>query len=203
MLIDQMELRVNPGQVIIAGENSFLGLSETGGMARRHWASHWRVLWSEVGSGHVLLLDSDLVEGLQLLADNAELARFLQENVECFLHEPFGDRRLPIIPAVFRREGSPPSPTSEIVNWSGGSARLTWSEFSDPFSFSAAPGFKDRPIGHHTTFFPASSASLVVNERAALGRPWSDERGKRSCTSACLAWCETWYRPEPAHRTDA
>ena len=193
-----MELRVNPHQVIIAGENSFLGLSQNGGTTRSHWASHWRVFWSEAGSGHALLIDSDLVEGLRLFTDNAELARFLQQNVECFLHEPFGDTQLPLTPATFQREGSPPSPASESVTWSEGSVQLTWSKFGDPFSFAAAPGFKGRPIGHQTTFFPASSASLLVDGKLALGSPWRDERGEQACTSACLAWCETWHRPRGA-----
>ena len=193
-----MELLVNSDQVIIAGENSFLGLSPDGGSTRRHWASHWRVFWSEAGSGHVLLVDSDLDTRLQIFTDNGDLARFLQGTVEYFLHEPFGDLHLPVTPATFKREGTPPAPTSEIVEWSSGSVQLTWSNFGPPFSFGAAPGFKDRPIGHHTTFFPASSATLVINGEHAIGIPWQEKRSEQTCTSACLAWCETWYRPKGA-----
>jgi len=195
---DQMELRVNPHQIIVAGENSFIRLSQDGSTTPAHWASHWRVFWSQAGPGHVLFLDSELAEGLRVFADNDELARLLQEQVEYFLYEPFADTQLRITPAAFEREGSPPSPTTESVDWGDGSVHLRWSEFLDPFSFAAAPGFKGRPLSLHTTFFPARSASLLVNGRRAVGTPWRDIRGNQPCTSACLAWCETWYRPRGA-----
>ena len=193
-----MEIHVNPHRVILAGENSFIGLSLDGGTTRTHWASHWRVFWSEAGAGHVLFVDSELVEGLRILTDNADLARFVQENVEYFLHEPFSDTRLPVGLAAFARAGSPPCPVSETVDGSGYSVQLTWSGFSDPFSFATTPGFKGRALGHHTTFFPARSARLSVNGKPAAGSPWSDQRGEEECTSTCLAWCETWYRPTGA-----
>jgi len=197
-VLEPMELRVNPHEITIAAENSFVGLSNDGGKTRSHWASHWRVFWSEVGSGHALLLDTDLVEGPRVFTDNAELARFLQKQVECFLHAPFGDTSLPLSSATFERDGSPPSTTSESVRWNTGDAQLTWSGFWPPFNFATEPGYRGRPIGHQTTFFPANSASLRVNGKRASGSVWRDKRGEQTCTSSCLAWCETWYRPRGA-----
>ena len=33
------------------------------------------------------------------------------------------------------------------------------------------------------------------NGRKAEGNPWRMDRGGKHCTTACLAWCETWFRP--------
>ena len=55
--------------------------------------------------------------------------------------------------------------------------------------------FDGRPIGCQTTFFPANSASLVLNGKTAEGTPWRMDRGGKPSTTACLAWCETWFRP--------
>ena len=52
-----------------------------------------------------------------------------------------------------------------------------------------------RPIGVQTTFFPAQQASLSLNGQKAEGDPWRMDRGGRHSTTACLAWCETWFRP--------
>jgi len=192
---DSMKLRVNPHRILVAGENSFVRLGRDGSATPAHWASHWRVFWSQAGPGHVLFLDSELIGGLQIFADSEELARFLQQMIEYFLYEPFADSALRITQAAFQREAAPPCPTTESVAWSDGVVHLRWSQFLDPFSFAAPPGFNGRPLGLHTTFFPARSASLVVSGRGAVGAPWRDARGDQPCTSACLAWCETWYEP--------
>ena len=39
------------------------------------------------------------------------------------------------------------------------------------------------------------AASLSLGGRKADGAPWRLDRGGKHCTTACLAWCETWFRP--------
>ena len=189
-------LHVSPYKIVVAGENSFLRLGQEANDAPAHWASHWRVFWSDAGSGHALFLDSVLTEGVAIFSDNEEVARLLQRRVEPLLYMPFSDTDLPIISATFDRDGCPPNSTTETVAWDGGSALLVWSELQDPFSFSTEPGFHGRALGHQTTFFSAGDASLIVNGRKAEGKPWPEARGDRPCTSACLAWCETWFEPD-------
>jgi len=190
-----MELSVNPHELILIGENSFIRLSEDGGESAAVRCSHWRVLWTLEGAGHALFIDSPLSAGVRIYSDSAALARFLQAEIECLLHEPFGDADLPVIPARFDRTGTPPGTCTEVIRAEADEIRLHWSDFLEPFNFGADPGFDGRPIGVQTTFFPARSATLSIGNRDAPGNPWEMDRGGKPSTSACLAWCETWFRP--------
>ncbi|MCI0528282.1 MAG: hypothetical protein L0Y56_12655 [Nitrospira sp.] len=190
-----MTMKVNPAEVIIAGENSFLRLSQDGGKTMAHRTSHWRVFWSPAGPGHALFIESELIDGIKIYSDNVALARYLQRQIEYLLHKPFGDTEIPVIDAAFYREGDPRSCAAERVESESDSIRLVWYDFIIAFNFSAEPGFNNRPIGVQTTFFPATSAEIYVNGKFATGKPWPEKRGEQQTSSACLAWCETWYRP--------
>ena len=190
-----MPLHVNPHELILVGENSFLRLSTDGGQQASTRCSHWRVLWTPSGAGHALFVDSGVSGGVRIYADSVPLVRFLQTEIERFLYPPFSDTSLPVLAATFSREGTPPGTCSEVVRSGGEDIRLGWSDFLEPFNFAADPGFDGRPLGVQTTFFPAASATLSVGGRKAEGEPWKMDRGGRPCTSACLAWCETWFRP--------
>jgi hypothetical protein len=190
-----MELKINPHELILIGENSFVRLSQDGGKTQSTRCSHWRVLWSPAGPGHALFVDSSLVGGVRIYADSAALARFLQKEIEYLLHKPFGDVNIPVGAAAFTREGTPPGVCGEVLRSEKEEIRLSWSDFLTPFNFEAPVGFDNRPIGCQTTFFPAKIASLSLNGRKAEGEPWRLDRGGKPCTTACLAWCETWFRP--------
>jgi hypothetical protein len=190
-----MQLHVNPHELILIGENSFVRLSSDGGQTASTRCSHWRVLWTPVGPGHVLFVDSPVTAGVRIYADSVPLVRFLQKEIEYLLYKPFGDIGLPVITAAFERDGTPPGPCREIARAEKEEIHLGWSDFLEPFNFAADPGFDGRPIGVQTTFFPARSATFKVGVRAAEGSPWKMERGGKPCTTACLAWCETWFRP--------
>src|SRR5262249_54470982 len=136
-----------------------------------------------------------VVGGVRVYSDSAPLVRFLQREIEYLLYKPFGDAGLPILTATFDREGTPPGGCSEIVRSGGGEIRLSWSEFLEPFNFAADPGYGGRPLGFQATFFPAARGLAPAGDRTAEGDPWRMERGGKPCTSACLAWCETWFRP--------
>ena len=191
-----MQLLVNPHVLILIGENSFIRLSTDGGKSASTRCSHWRVLWTPAGAGHALFVDSGVTAGVRIYADSVPLVRFLQKEIECLLYKPFGDTNLPVVAATFKREGTPPGTCSEIVHADKEDIRLSWSGFLEPFNFAADPGYDGRPIGVQTTFFPASAATLSVSGRRAEGDPWKMDRGGKPCTTACLAWCETWFRPK-------
>jgi len=192
-----MELQVNPHQLILIGENSFVRLSTDGGKSQSTRASHWRVLWSPAGPGHALFVDSALVGGVRIYADSVPLVRFLQKEIEYLLHKPFADAGIAVQAATFVREGSPPGVCEEALRSDTDEVRLSWSDFLPPFNFEAPPGFDGRPIGCQTTFFPATTGALTLNAGKADGAPWRLDRGGKPCTTACLAWCETWFRPQP------
>ena len=71
---------VDPNSIRLTGENSFIRLVE--GEEQTTRSSHWRVLYSPTGAGHVLFLKSDMVGGVRVYADNIALARWLQEEIE-------------------------------------------------------------------------------------------------------------------------
>jgi hypothetical protein len=190
-----MELQINPHELILIGENSFIRLSKDDGQSASTRGSHWRVLWSPAGAGHALFVDSSLVGGVRIYADSVPLVRFLQKEIEYLLYKPFGDPNVAVKSATFVREGTPPGACGEVVRTDAAEIRLSWSDFLRPFNFAAPPGFDGRPIGVQTTFFPANAASLSLNDRKAEGNPWRMDRGGKHCTTACLAWCETWFRP--------
>jgi hypothetical protein len=190
-----MELKINPHELILIGENSFVRLSTDGGKSPSTRCSHWRVLWSPAGAGHALFVDSSLVGGVRIYADSAPLARFLQKEIEYLLYKPFGDVSASVSTATFAREGTPPGECGEVLRTGNDEIRLSWRDFLTPFNFEAPPGFDNRPIGCQTTFFPANVAALSLNGRKAEGNPWRFDRGGKPCTTACLAWCETWFRP--------
>jgi hypothetical protein len=191
-----MQLHVNPHQLILIGENSFIRLSTDGGKSASTRCSHWRVLWTPAGAGHALFVDSGVTAGVRIYADSVPLVRFLQKEIEYLLYKPFGDSNLPVIAATFEREGTPPGTCSELVHADKEDIRLSWSGFLEPFNFAADPGYDGRPIGVQTTFFPANVAHFSVSGRRAEGEPWEMDRGGKPCTTACLAWCESWFRPK-------
>ena len=91
----------NPNQIRLTGENSFIRLAQQEGSPQTTRISHWRVLLSPGGPGHVLFLKSDLVDDeVQIYADNIALARWLQGEIESFLFPEFADQSLPVTNAV-------------------------------------------------------------------------------------------------------
>ena len=79
----------DPNKIRLTGENSFIRLLDDAGREETTRASHWRVLWSPGGTGHVLLLQSELTDNeVQIYSDNIALTRWLQDEIESLLHSP-------------------------------------------------------------------------------------------------------------------
>ena len=191
-----MAAPVDPNQVLMTGENSFIRLSHDGGKTMSDRFSHWRVLWCAAGAGHVLFAQSELTGGqTRIYSDNIAVARWLQTTIETLLFPAFADAKLPVTRAVFARQGDPRSSATESVRAGGDELTLTWYDFVEPFILSMPPGFNDRPLGVFSTFFPARAAQVALNGRFATGSPWPETRGDRPSSSACLAWSESWTRP--------
>jgi hypothetical protein len=188
---------VDPHDVVMTGENSFIRLSSDGGSTMTDRVSHWRVLWSPAGQGHALFIESPLVEGGPLLyADNAGVARYLQRTIEVLLHKPFADESLPIIDAEFARTGSSLSTVEERIGTSDDEIVLSWWDLMKPFILTMPPGAMQRPLGVYSTFIPARSAQLAVNGEASRAKAFPQERFGRPSSSCCLAWSESWTRPK-------
>ena len=187
---------VDPNEVMMTGENSFIRLSPDGGKTLSDRASHWRVLWCPAGGGHALFLQSTLTDGrVRIYSDNIAVARWLQKSIETLLFPAFADTSIPVIGARFERQGGPWSSATETVMAADARVTMTWYDCIEPFVLNAPPGFNDRPIGVFSTFFPARAAQLEINGKVATGAVWAEMRGDRQGSSATLAWSETWVKP--------
>lgn len=188
---------VDPNEVLMTGENSFIRLSADGGKTHSSRVSHWRVLWCPAGAGHAMFMKSPLTDDrVQVYGDNIAVARWLQRTIETFLYPAFADTSLPVLEAQFARSGDTRSTAIETVVAHGTRIVLSWYDCIEPLVLTMAPGMGNRPLGVFSTFFPARSAQIEMNGRFAPDVPWLEMRGERQCTSACLAWSETWVRPK-------
>ena len=187
---------VDPNDVLMTGENSFIRFSPDAGKTLTDRASHWRVLWCPAGAGHALFLMSTLTGGaVKIWSDNPPVARWLQKEIESLLYPAFADAKTPVVPAVFTRSGGIDTRAAELVTAKDADILLTWGEFLAPFVLTMPPGSGGRPIGVFSTFFPARAARMSLNGKSTTGTPYLEKRGGRDSTSACLAWSETWVRP--------
>jgi hypothetical protein len=186
---------VDPHDPVMTGENSFIRLSNDGGKTIVDRVSHWRVLWSPAGQGHVAFFEGDLFGKARVYADNPGMARYIQKTIETMLHPPFADESLPIIEAQFTRGGDSLSSVWERVVSKSDEVLLQWWDLMPPFILTMAPGTMNRPLGVYSTFLPAKSAQLTVNGKASSAKVFPQERGGRASSSCVLAWSESWTRP--------
>jgi hypothetical protein len=187
---------VDPNDVMMTGENSFIRYSPDGGKTQTDRVSHWRVLWCPAGAGHALFAKSSLTGGaVRLWSDNPPVARWLQKEIESLLFPAFADASTPVAGAAFARAGGVDSRAAEIVTAKDAEIVLSWEDFLPAFVLSMPPGSGGRPIGVFSTFFPARAARISLNGKLAAGALYAEKRGERDSTSACLAWSETWVKP--------
>lgn len=186
---------VDANRVILTGENSFLRLSEKDGAANTTDASHWRILFSPAGPGHVLYLRSELTEGKwRIYADNIALARWLQETVQGMLNPDLEDTSIPVIDAVFDKSGDMRSYWSEHVHAADAEIDLTWFDTGDPLLVHTQPNEppQNRPYGVCTVLIPVKGTRLTLNGVQARGRAWPREREGRPFSTCALAFSESW-----------
>ena len=187
---------VDPHDVVMTGENSFIRLSNDGGKTIDERVSHWRVLWSPAGQGHALFIESSLTgKGPRIYADNPGMARYLQRTIEVLLWKDFANESLPVIPAEFLRSGDALSTMHEHIVTRDEEIALAWWDLMKPFILTMPPGAMNRPLGVYSTFIPARSAQLSVNGRAAAAAVFPMERFGKPASSCCLAWSESWTKP--------
>jgi hypothetical protein len=187
----------DPNRVRLTGENSFIRLHLAEGSPQLTRASHWRILYSPGGPGHVLFIQSDVTDNaVRIYTDNIAMTRWLQEEIESLLYPPFADQSLPAMDATFSKEGDHWSFWTENVESDDDRIALTWYDFAEPFMLTVAAGsVAGRPHGVYSCFIPARRAQVTLNGRVAAGRALPQKRGDRDSSTACLAWSETWVRP--------
>ena len=187
----------DPNQVRVTGENSFIRLSQEDGSPMTTRVSHWRVLLSPGGPGHVLFVKSDAIDDeVRVYSDNIALARWLQEEIESMLFPEFADQSLPVIDALFEKRGDGISFWTEIIESEEDSIILNWHDFVEPFMVANTAGsVPGRTHGVFSCFLPARRAQITINGQVPDGHVFPAMRGDRVSSTACVAWSETWVRP--------
>ena len=184
----------DPNKVLLTGENSFIRLSQEEGGPQTTRISHWRILYSPGGPGHVLFLKSDLVDDeVRIYSDNIAMTRWLQATIETHLFPEFADQDTPVIQAEFDNTGDTNSFWTESVESDEDIIALTWYDFAEPFMLVAPVGSTPgRNIGVYSCFVPARRAQITFNGEIAQGNVYKETRGDKESSTACLAWSETW-----------
>mgnify|MGYP001288360858 CR=1 FL=1 len=188
---------VDPNEVRLTGENSYIRLSEQDGGPLTTRSSHWRVLYSPAGPGHVLFIQSELTDNqVRIYADNIALTRWLQEEIELFLFPGFTDQKIPVVDALFSKSGDTMTYWTETVDSNEETIMLTWYDFGEPFVIRVPPGADPgNPLGVYSCLVPSRRAQLTVDGLVAKGRPFPEQYEDRTSSTSCLAWSETWVRP--------
>ncbi len=188
---------VDPNRVLLTGENSFIRLQAQEGGPQTTRSSHWRILYSPGGQGHVLFLKSDVTSNqVKIYTDNIAMTRWLQGEIEAVLFSEFADQDIPVIDSIFERSGDGINFWTESVDSEEENISLTWYDFETPYMLTVAAGsVEGRPHGVYSCFIPARRAQLTLNGVVAAGKPFPEMRGDRTSSTACLAWSETWLRP--------
>lgn len=184
----------DPNKVLLTGENSFIRLSHEEGGSQTTRVSHWRILYSPSGPGHVLFLKSDLIDDeVRIYSDNIAMTRWLQATIETHLFPEFADQDTPVIQAEFDNTGDTNSFWTESVESDEDIIALTWYDFVEPFMLVAPVGsMPGRNIGVYSCFVPARRAQITFNGEIAQGNVYKETRGDKESSTACLAWSETW-----------
>ena len=189
---------VDPNEIRLTGENSFMMVQTEENGPETSSVSHWRILLSPGGPGHVLFLRSELTDNqVRIYSDNIALARWLQGEVEQGVRDFFADESTPVAEASFSRHGDVRSFCTEKVVSGDMEISMTWHDLGDPFVIRMAPGALGPKIPHgvYSVLIPAQKIQLVVNGKVAKGRPFPMEIGGHVGTNCSLAWSETWVRP--------
>ncbi|MCV2866373.1 hypothetical protein [Defluviimonas sp. WL0075] len=198
---------ITPGVVDWTGENPGILLKDTDGNFSA-MALFFRVAWSPVGQGQVLLLygTPGAAEGTVgapnvMLADNMPLAAFLKENfigkLPAFRSVPAFDA-LPVkLAQTVRSTGDPMGHRyTETVSGEGLTVELVWEDLGPPRALELMPN--QVGTGQHTMFtllVPANDAKIIVNGHLLPGAVGERIQAGFKTTTAFLYFSETWVLP--------
>src|SRR5215471_5364908 len=184
----------DPNKTILTGENPFIRLSLKDGDPNSTDASYWRIIFSPVGPGHVLYLNSELTEGRwRIYSDNIALARWLQSTVIGAIYTELRDPNITVTDAQFGKSGDVRDFWTERLNARDEQILMTWYRMGEPFLVHTQPNsVPGRPYGMCTVLIPAGGARLTRNGIEDEGQPWPREREGRPSSTCVLGLSESW-----------
>ena len=190
----------NPGIILKNEDDSFAAM-----------ALFFRVAWSPVGQGQVLLLYGSPSEktGTQaapnvIMSDNFELAGYLKENfigkLAAFRQAPAFEGLTHLLAQTVRSSGDPMGHRyTETIAGEGLTIELVWEDLEAPKALELTPD--QVGTGEHTMFtllVPAGNAQIIVNGQSLSGKVSTRVQAGFETTTAFLYFSETWVIP-PDH----
>ena len=187
---------VNPGTVILNGENPFIWLSETPDGPRTSEASLWTINWSPKGAGHALFVRSELTDGRwRIYADNVELVRWMQSTIQGMLVPETADQTIPTRLATFSHNGDTRTTWSHTIHGETEEIVMTWHDMGQPLLVSDNEPVTEppeRPYGVSAVMIPATRAELSINGKQAKGEIWQTSLDDHAFATAALSFSESW-----------
>ena len=198
---------ITPGVVDWTGENPGI-LLKNDDDSFSAMALFFRVVWSPVGQGQLLLLYGTPAQPQGsvdapniIISDNAELSHYLLNNfigkLAAFRDAPAFKGIKHLIAQTVRTDGDPMSHRySETVCGEGYSVQLVWEDLEAPRALELMP--HQVGSGIHSMFsvlVPAQRASILVNGKALPGKLGTRVQADVETTSAFLYFTETWIVP--------
>ena len=186
--------KVQPGKIILNGENPFIWLSEKQGETLTSSASLWTITYSEKGAGHALFLKSELTNNQwRIYSDNEAMTRWLQSTVQGMLNSETASTEIPVINASFTRRGDTQKEWIQEVKSEEDEIKMIWRSMKSPVLVQdetvSAPG---RPYGVNVVMLPATEAELLVNGAKAKGSIWPMDLNGHPFSTGALAFSESW-----------
>ena len=201
---------ITPGVVDWTGENPGILLKNPDGSFSA-MALFFRVAWSPVGQGQVLLLygTPDQVESSAsapnvLISDNPALSTFLKENfiskLAAFANAPAFNSLPEVAMSEARVSGDPMGHRySETISAGNLTIEMVWEELEPPRALELSP--HEVGSGEHNMFsllVPAQAAQIIVNGQSLPGEIGTRVQAGYETTSAFLYFSETWIIPPEA-----
>ncbi len=187
----------NPGIILKNADSSFASM-----------ALFFRVAWSSVGQGQILLLygtpnaieDSPQAPNV-ILSDNPALTTFLKHSfigkLAAFANAPAFDTLPEIGAQVVRTTGDPMGHRyTETISGGGITVELVWEGLEPPRALELTPD--QVGTGEHTMYtvlVPAQDAQIIVNGQALPGAVGQRVQAGFETTTAFLYFSETWVIP--------
>ena len=201
---------ITPGVVDWTGENPGILLKNDDGSFSA-MALFFRVAWSPVGQGQVLLFYGSPQQAQAspdapnlLFSDNADLGRYLLDNfigkLAAFADTPAFDNLVHVSIQSVRSSGDPMGHRySETISGEGHSVELVWEELESPRALELTPdqvGTKEHSM--FTLLVPARQAQIIINGKSLPGKLGSRVQAGFETTTAFLYFSETWVIPPDA-----
>jgi hypothetical protein len=187
----------NPGILLKNDDDSFAAM-----------ALFFRVAWSPVGQGQVLLLFASPNEELGsaeapniILSDNSELSDYLLENfigrLAVFRDAPAFEKLNHLVAKSVSSSGDPMSHRyTETVAGGSYTIELIWEQLEAPRALELMPNQVGSGIHTmYTVLVPAQQAQIIVNGRSLPGKLGTRVQAGFETTTAFLYFSETWIIP--------